>query len=274
MFYQSIVTALLLSTIFLAEVSADSYKKDLLRATDVEANGQYVRKKFVSLMGKKFTKSKQKKLLVIGDSHAQDFINMAYEGGFFDGYDVKTRHIPTHCQLDLVDGYEKNIEPKYTALCEKSDNLEKALAQIAAADIIIFDANWRLWSARDLPKTIEKLQLRDDQQIIVIGRKSFGRVNVRKLLRKPKKALLSMTNPVDAVQQKINKLMKMTLDDTVYIDFQKVVCQQVDSCALFTEEAKLITFDGGHFTQSGAAFVGKKLFEKTRLKDLLLSKSD
>ena len=254
---------------FLSTVHAASYKKDLLKAADTEANGEYVRGKFVSLMGKTFTDSEQKKILVIGDSHAQDFINMVYEGGYFDEYQVKTRHIPTHCQVDLKKGHEENIDEKFQTLCKESDSLYKAQDQVKQADIIILVANWKLWSAEDLPATIEAMHLTANQQLIILGRKSFGRVNLRKLLRKSRESLLSYRNHVDRVQEEINQLMKSTLSEDIYVDFQKTICEESNRCPLFTDDLKLITFDGGHLTKNGAAYIGKILFKDTLLKELL-----
>lgn len=247
----------------------DSYKSEILKAADSKANGHYVRAKFVSLMGKKFARSGKKKLLVIGDSHAEDFINMAYENRFLANYQVKTRYIPTHCQVSLVAGHERHIEKKYQGLCEKSDSLQKAEEQISKADIIILVANWTMWSARDLPETIRSLNLTRAQQLIVIGRKSFGRINLRKLVRKSKESLLKFNNRVDAKQERINHLMRSTLNRAIYVDFHKTICRQSKSCRLFTKDLKLITFDGGHLTKNGATYVGKQLFERTLLRGLI-----
>ncbi|MCK5725280.1 MAG: hypothetical protein KAH22_00490 [Thiotrichaceae bacterium] len=261
--------ALLLFILMIPASYADTYPSEILKAADTKANGVYVRAKFVSLMGKRFARSNKKKVLVIGDSHAQDFINMAYENGFFANYQVKTRNVPTHCQVSLVDDHEKYIKAKYRDFCEKADSLQKAIQQIGEADIVILVANWTMWAAKGLPKTIKNLNLAANQKLIVIGRKSFGRINLRKLVKKSKDSLLKFTNRVDSNQEPINRLMRATLNKGIYVDFHKTICQQSRRCRLFTEDLELISFDGGHLTKKGASYVGKQLFEKTLLRGLI-----
>lgn len=259
-----LLSSLVSSTAF----AKTSYKSEMLKASNVKASGTYAQEKFVSLMGKTFDDTPQKKVLVIGDSHAQDFINMAYESGQFKQYQVKTRHIPTGCQLILSNNNEKYIAEKLKELCRKSDSLKKALEQIKQADILILSANWKKWSAKTLPETIKNLSLSSTQKLYVIGRKSFGKVNIRKLLKKPKTVLVKLENNVDSAQEEINTIMKNSLDDDIYIDFQNTICKQKNKCKIFTDDAKLITFDGGHLTKAGAGYLGKQLFEKSILNQL------
>ena len=40
------------------------------------------------------------------------------------------------------------------------------------------------------------------------------------------------------------------------------------ACPVFTNEGKLISFDGGHLTKEGAQFVGEKLFVSPALAGL------
>lgn len=267
--FRTVIALLFLYGITISTVSAKpSYKSEILKAANVKKSGAYVREKFVSLLGKTFDDSSQKKVLIIGDSHAQDFINMAYESGHFANYQVKTRHIPTGCQVILVDNAEQYIEEKLTDLCEKSDSLEKALDQIKQADILILVANWTEWSAKELPNTIKNLNLNDNQTLYIIGRKSFGKLNIRKLVRKSKNDLLKIENKTDAKQETINKIMRSNLSKDIYVDFQNIICGTEDKCKIFTDDIHLITFDGGHLTKNGAIFLGKRLFDESILKNL------
>ena len=260
---------ILMSTV---TVSAESTRADILKATNKKENGAYVREKFVSLMGKTFDttgeESNKKKVIVIGDSHAQDFINMAFEGAHLDNYQVKTRHIPTQCQVVLSDGYEKYIEQKSKEICNKSDSVKAALGQIKQADVVILVANWKEWSAKEMPATIKNLHLIDDQKVYVIGRKNFGKIKLRKLMRKSKKKLLAIQNPVDGRQESIVSIMEKVIPKDSYVDFQNTVCGSKDKCAIFTPDAKLVTFDGGHLTKHGAKYLGGILFSKTILSEL------
>jgi len=164
--------------------------------------------------------------------------------------------------------HEKYIEQKSKESCKKSDSVEAALDQIAQADIVILAANWKVWSAKELPTTIKNLNLTDKQKIYVVGRKNFGQIKIRKLLKKPKEKLLAIRNDINNKQENIVSIMEDLIDKDVYVDFQNTICQSKNKCPIFTDEVKLISFDGGHLTKHGAKYVGDILFSKTILKDL------
>jgi len=253
---------------FYTSAFASQIHTELLKAADNKSSGEYVRGKFQGLMKKSFSTKDKKKALIIGDSHAQDFLNSMLENGYLKDYQIRTRHVPTHCQLYMDDDASRFIEEKYQVLCEESDSLAKATKQIADADLIILAANWKLWSARELPKTIEKLNLKPEQKLLVIGRKSFGKVSIRNYLRMPEEKLRTLRNKVDAKQVKINEIMSKTLSDSVFVNQHKLVCETTTTCPVFTDDLKLISFDGGHLTKDGARYIGKILFEESQLGSL------
>lgn len=243
-------------------------RADLINASNLDAGGAYVRKRFLSLMKKPFDpQDSRKKLLLIGDSHAQDFLNAVIENNYLNHYQIRTRYIPTLCQMVLVDeDTSRFIDRKHAKLCKESDHLNTMREQIAQADGIILSANWRQWSAERLPETIRNLRLRPEQKLAVIGRKSIGKVNVRAYLRMSLEQLKGVTNRVDAHQTSINTLMKKTLSPKHFVDIQRLVCGYDDRCAVMTPDLKLLSFDGGHFTQAGARFAGQRLFAAEPLK--------
>ncbi len=247
---------------------ADSRNDILLKQADTKVSGEYVRQQFIKLLDKPFTDNAKKKLLVIGDSHAQDFINMVVENHLLSDYQISTRDIPTRCQPILVDNAQQYIAEKDKAFCEKADSLKKAKPKIAQADVIILVANWKKWSAKELPNTIKNLQLKPEQKLFIIGRKSFGKIKIRKYLRMSDQQLRNLQNTVDGEQVAINQIMQKRLDKSQYIDFQQAVCGAIDKCRVFTSDLKLISFDGGHLTKDGAAFVGRILFKATGLREL------
>jgi len=266
------ILALSLNAIFVNHLAAETVQQKLLKVADKKASGNYVRKQFVSLLNKPFDLSDQanpaKKILIIGDSHAQDFVNMVFENGKLKNYQLSTRHIPTRCQPILAANMSAFIAAKDQNFCAKSDSLGKAKTQISQADIIILVANWTLKSAKQLPTTIKNLHLNSSQKLFVLGRKSFGKVTIRRYLRLPEKELRNLRNPVDAKQQAINTLMKSSLDKNIFIDMQELICSTSNSCRVFSSDLQLISFDGGHLTPAGAAYLGSQLFQKSLLKNL------
>ncbi|MEZ5479761.1 MAG: SGNH hydrolase domain-containing protein [Thiolinea sp.] len=251
----------LLSTATLAQAD---YRSDMMKAADNESSGEYVRARFLKQMKQPFNPAdSRKKVIIVGDSHAQDFYNAVLESRALSNYQLSTRYIPTVCQMYLgPEDVSKFRDPRHQSICAQSDTLEQAKAQIAEADVVILASNWKDWSAQRLPQSISNLQLKPSQKLVVIGRKSFGKPNVRQYLRMPESQLKGLRNNVDAQQQAINRMMRSQLPAQVFVDQQALVCQDEASCPVFTPDLHLISFDGGHFTPQGAAHVGQILFSK------------
>jgi len=251
--------------VFARVASADELRSYLLQVADKKVSGQYVREAFLKHMKKPFKENASKKVLIIGDSFAQDFFNSVQESGHWSDYQISTRYIPTRCQIFWGNQGERFIEAKDRVFCKNADSLSKAKVQVDKADIVVLAANWTTWSAGLLPETIKQLALKPQQKLVVIGRKSLGKVSIQKLLRLPKAKLSGLRNKVDAKQVAINKLLKKNLSPAVFIDQQQLICGADDSCAVFTPDMKLISFDGGHLTKDGASYVGKQLFQQSVL---------
>jgi len=262
------IIAFILLTTFAATASADQIRDELLKAADIKTSGKYVRTGFLNAIKNPVNPQAKKKALIMGDSHAQDFFNSVLENDYLKGYQISTRSIPTRCQVYLGDHLSQFIAAKDKVFCEKSDSLKKAAPQIAEADLIILVANWTEWSATELPQTIKNMQLGAEQKLLVIGRKSFGKIAVRKYLRLPKEKLLTLRNKPDSKQDKISTIMRNTLSKEVLVDIQQFVCGSTPSCPVLTKGLKLISFDGGHLTKNGAQYIGQLLFEKSQLGSL------
>jgi hypothetical protein len=250
---------LLITTLFSLSVYAESAPIDL------KSNAKYIRSYYLQLMKKPFISNGKKKILIIGDSHAQDFLNGVHENGYLTQYQISTRYIPTRCQIYLGNIYTKFIKPEDKALCAKSDNLLLAKKQIAEADVVILSSKWRDWSAKALPQTIKNLKLSKKQKLIVIGTKSGGRYEPNKYSHLSREALLHSRTKVDKGQDTINNKMKSTLDKSIFVNLQQVVCGSSNTCPVFTNHLQPISIDGGHLTKEGARYVGEKLFHHSLL---------
>lgn len=257
------------SWVFVPAVAADEVRDALLQAADTEANGEYTRSRFLKIMRQDFDSSDERpKLLLIGDSHAQDFLNSVLENNYLQNYQLRTRYIPFRCQVFLSEKGQQQILPKDESLCAKSDSLQQAQAQIAEADVVILAARWKSWAVDLLPETLENLQLKPAQRLLVVGKKTFGKVRLRKYLRMSKQQLQAVANPLSAEDVALNQRMQQMLGDKVFVDQQRLICGAGDSCRLFTDELKLISYDGGHLTPAGAQYAGEKIFSHPALSDL------
>jgi len=260
---------LLTASVSHAETSNTKTIAKLLKASNIKANGEYMRSHFLSLMKQPFDQNdNKKKALIIGDSYAQDFFNSVSENHYLKHYQIRTRYIPVRCQIFLGAQSARLINPKDQDFCDKSDTLKKAKQQIAETDLIIFVASWKEWSAKHLAQTIKNLAIKPQQKIVVVGKKSYGRVAIKKYLGMPDKELKSIRNIVDKGQMEVNKILKESLAKNTFIDQHEMVCGKEETCQLFTDKMELISFDGGHLTKEGARYTGKILFQNPILKNL------
>ncbi|MEE9310465.1 MAG: SGNH hydrolase domain-containing protein [Cocleimonas sp.] len=250
-------------------IHADTVHEKLIKSSNIKANGEYMRSRFLSLMKVPFDEgNKSKKALIIGDSYAQDFYNSVFEGRYLKNYQIRTRYIPVRCQIFLGDEFARAIKPRDKTFCDQVDSLQKAKQQITKADLIIFVGSWKDWSAKHLPQTIKNMALHSQQKLIVIGKKSYGRVAIKKYLAMTEDDLKQLRNPVDAGQMETNQILKNSLDEGMFIDQHEMVCGKQETCPLFTDQMELISFDGGHLTKEGARYTGQILFQNPILKSL------
>lgn len=267
LFYFTVISSGMTNSAYAADAAVRAH---ILEVSDSVKSGEYVRQRFLQRLEKPFAADDpRKKMVVIGDSHAQDFLNALLENNINQRYQISTRRIPAICGLYLgTENIKPLIEKKHMPICDKADTLQNALPQIKQADVVIIAANWKLWSAQRLKTTVQNLNIQAPQKLLVVGRKNFGKLNLRQYLRMPDEKLKQLRNTVRGAQQETNRVMKQTLSPQVFVDIQGLLCRSEDDCPLFTPQPRLISFDGGHLTKDGARYVGSVLLQHAPLNQL------
>jgi hypothetical protein len=237
----------------------------------------YVAKRFNARKLKDFDPSKRLKLLIIGDSYAQDLVNALCECGIDKDISISTNYISARCgnlcvPYDLSSYWESGDR----ALCESTVGYQnqRLLELIRAANVVLLVSNWRTWQAPLVPESLRNIQALTEATVVVVGRKRFGRsgdvrFDPRTFLHRSdaeKAALRTYLNDEDLT---VNRQMKQSLPPANYLDFQEAVSRDGTSSPLFDEELNLISFDGSHLTKTGALFVGKRLLENPLMRSLL-----
>ena len=232
---------------------------------------KYVNARFSAALNKTFDPADPRpKLLLIGDSQAKDFLNSAQEHGYFNRYQVSMRYISSLCQIFLGSAQHSGVAKHRRMPCQKADNLQRALPQIAEADVIIFSGLWRKWAIKQLPSTIRNLRLRPSQKLVVVGRKSYSPITMSAYKSLPMAERVKKRSRIDRRFLTVNTDMLSWLTSTRFVDQYSLVCGVGShSCPIFTPEGEFITFDGGHLTKAGARYFGRLLFQSTALKGLL-----
>ncbi|MDR0735305.1 MAG: hypothetical protein LBF51_00490 [Zoogloeaceae bacterium] len=208
------------------------------------------------------------RVLILGDSYAQDLVNMIHENKLLsDDAQIRTRYMPARCQIYRGDeDFMTFVDEQDKKSCARniSHFYEGLRAFIEQADTIIFAASWQAWSAERLPATLRNLGIPPRTRVIVLGRKNFGKVKRRRYLGFSRMEKIALRNPVTPEHLRINTLMKQNLGaaGVEFIDLHALACGEAsETCPVFTPEGKLITHDGGHLTQAGAAYLGRLLKE-------------
>ncbi|CAF3119047.1 unnamed protein product [Rotaria socialis] len=249
---------------------SDPYLSDLRNY----GHWQYVVKAFNALQKQKTFSNKtsvtMKKLILIGDSFAQDFYNMAAEGKHLINYEIRVYFIFSRCQIYLgAEDRKQFIEAKHHRTCTNAYEIKYALPLIRQADVIILASNWYEWSAQRLPMTLKLLNLTGQQQAFVIGPKHFGKVYPMVYVSKSTKYRIKQYQYPNTEVIKINNLLEQTIDKEIFVNLQKMICTGYNqTCPLFTRDGKLISHDGAHLTKYGARYVGNIIFKNRPLNKL------
>ena len=211
-----------------------------------------------------------RKILLIGDSSSQDFFNIITEGKYLTNYDIRIHFVHFECQI-YMGPEDRNhfISPKSKQMCTNAHDIKYALPLIRKANIIILAALWKQWSAKRLPGTIELLNITDQQQLIIIGGKQFGKLNRKSYVKKTKEFRVAQYNYPIPWSIKVNKLLERTIDPAIFVNVMRMICTgKNNTCPVFTPEGRLISYDGFHLTKYGALYTGERIFSQKPLNQL------
>jgi peptidoglycan/LPS O-acetylase OafA/YrhL len=225
----------------------------------------YVKENYRSLRAHAEAGDERPVMLLIGDSYSQDFLNMVREVGAFLGHRIVAHYIPARCQVYFGgEDVGRFVTAARRGECRKLRG-SHATDLARRANVIVLAARWSAWAAERLPETIRALDLRPEQRILVIGGKSFGRPNLRAMLRR-NGDLAGFRLAPEAGQAMANQRLRTMLPPALFVDTHAIVCGvEVPGCPLFTPSGSLISYDGFHLTQAGARYVGTLLFRDPAL---------
>jgi hypothetical protein len=217
------------------------------------------------------TSTKNKRIVLIGDSYSQDFYNIILEGKYFANYEIRVHYVHVDCQMYL--GSEDRLQyilPKNRQKCTNANDIKYALPLIREANIIILASSWRNWSSVRLPTTIKLLNLTSQQQVFVIGSKHFGKVKPMLYVNKSKEYRMSLYEHPEQWFVEVNTILEQIMDPSIFVNMLKMICTGINhTCPLFTREGKLISYDSFHVTKYGALYVGKIIFNQQPLNQFL-----
>lgn len=237
-----------------ALASIDSYKE-----------GLYVSKRFDEKLLIPFNSlDDRRKVLIIGDSYAQDLVNALYESSMGENIQVSTRHISHLCgNLFISEGdLPKSVVERIDQKCKGAGIYEdEALKKLMLdADEIWFASKWQSWQAAFIQKSITNVKKFSNKPVKVFGTKDFGNINLKGLLALSGSERINLVQKIDPDVININAEIRKNLDSGEFVDSQNLICStQVALCHLFDDDGQLLSFDGWHLTKAGAKYFGVKL---------------
>jgi peptidoglycan/LPS O-acetylase OafA/YrhL len=224
--------------------------------------GIYVRTRFNEHHDRDFEDNGRVKLLIIGDSYAQDLVNAIYESGIISNFTVSTYRISGRCgNLYLHYDYSDLIAPRDRPLCANNRDYNNQRIQylMQKADAIWFASSWRQWQVELLSESIQNIQDVTNARLLVFGRKNFGDITINQLISIPEDNRVSYRQMVTDSHWQTNELMKNNINEDYLIDLQELLCDGLKKCPVFDDKNNLISYDGYHLTSKGAIFLGEKL---------------
>lgn len=239
---------------------------DLVNVSPFE-RGKYVSHNFWYMRNLHFPEKTGKKISIIGDSFAQDFVNVIQESNYLQNQNVVTFSLPLRCFSYLKDSnIIRNEITSNFKNCRDEYLLGQGIELIRDSDVVIFAFAWNAEQIRAIKEVKSELQSKLQQQFIFTSSKSFGQINVNSLtelslaerLRYRQQISLSNTPDILAQAGKDN-----------FIDLQRLICIEDYHCPLFTPEGLLISYDGMHLTKAGAKFLGPQIFSHPLLLSLI-----
>lgn len=232
----------------------------------IRGASEYVAYRFDALKLKDFKAgdSKNKKIMLIGDSYGKDLLNAIYESGLIAHLDISTYQINSECgNLYLEHDFIAKIEPSKVSRCVFMNwyNNPRLQKLIKDSDEIWLASSWQDWVVDLLPESVMNLEKQFKKKVVVFGSKNFGVIDIKKILKESPEFRYRSLNPLKMEFSALNEKMRLRFGSDIFIDLSKLLCDGDAVCKIFNENKELLSFDGGHLTKAGAVFLGKKFVD-------------
>ena len=221
-----------------------------------------------------FKENNKKKVLIIGNSNAQDLFNSFYlNKELFKNYQFSLIKSQVFCfEQFFTEGTLCNIDGiKRIKASKKIKNI------FSSSEIIIIGTSYKEIDLEKLDLIINKFKKLGKEVILTSQTPNFYYVNARTLIdhfyinnkRLPNQAELiaiekQKFNSIDYSIKEINKkIMDVAIKNKLKVlDKKELLCQiKLKRCFVLSDEKDKIHEDSEHITISGANFIGKRIFD-------------
>jgi len=190
------------------------------------------------------------RVLVIGDSYGQDFVNVIMEAAPPLSVDVSTHYIPAGCgNLYLADDFSGQIAEHKQAGCALAIRYAspRLMENMKDADFIVLASSWTGWEIDRLPESVARLSKLTQGTVIVVGPKIFRKFSANdiRMTSGQDRHMLDYPRPryhLDAIKEMASE------HEGQFINISDAICGEGDRCRAFTPAGELISADGRHLT--------------------------
>lgn len=240
---------------------------DAQLAVSFDDRGNYVARRYLTLPSDfKAAAPGQPRLLLIGDSHSEDFYNMVAEAGAFPGWAIAAHYIARTCQVYFgPERVGQFLKPENRLRCRQRHQPGPVRALAAQADAVVIVAKWEPWAAERIGDTLAALQLTPAQKLVVVGPKGYGEgVGLPRFVGWSPAERAAYRMPVPADIAEADAALRAGLPAGSFVDFEALVCPG-GACRLFGDDGQLLSHDGDHLTEAGVAAFAPRILAQPPL---------
>jgi peptidoglycan/LPS O-acetylase OafA/YrhL len=215
-----------------------------------------------------FSDSTRPKMLIVGDSMAADFVNVAFEAGLHEEFEI--RSIPISDSCDSIFPLRSDEYGSYGLKTSCVEQHQKSLRNPnwEKADVVVIAFLWSDVAFNLLPSQIAVLRTRAPTAwVITVGPKeqAVSGVDLLNQIARDQNTLKLSEYRTEFPQPQmmiLDRLRSITREIGVRVfDVSTLFCS-VGMCARFNEFGNMVFYDHLHLTPRGAEFLGQRLRQR------------
>ena len=210
------------------------------------------------------------KVLVVGDSHANDVFNALYlNRERLADFEFRRLWIGRHCLHFLDDAHPPpaHLTAQHRRSCDAALRVLAGGRNVREADYVVLAMRWDPFILRQL-QALQRALARYGAHLVVLGRTAEF-PDVPSLVQRHRGALdrlpKIMASYRDTEIDKINTVLRQRLDalGIAYFDRRAQLCDaEATRCWVLSDDHRLLVFDYGHWTLDGARLYGELMLDQ------------
>ena len=242
----------------------------------LEVHHKYVWARFNERLGETFSDDGGRKILLVGDSQAADFLNVL-DQITKNSWNVSTFLTPVNCQsviprtsefYNLISADDSQVKE-----CEQRHKMLATDNRVREAETVIFASSWRDYGIDEIANTFETVsKINPDAKIVFIGPKtqSKGGVDLMSLARWSEESIGELAYSLRAPQLwgVRDRFMQVTVNMN-RIDLLGHICDEsAKQCSVYSDDGLVMFSDKSHLTKSGSIALARRLQDANEFRAL------